>query len=146
MTKENKKKKLYLASPFFCSEEIERVAYFEKLLRSKGFDVFSPREHQRDDLELFSPEWREAVYLSDMKNLLDSDYVFAIYDNKDPGTCFEVGAGIVTDKFTFVFTEKHDGINLMLADSAHVFFKSREEAENYDWENLPTNYWKGAPR
>ncbi|MGG1147070.1 nucleoside 2-deoxyribosyltransferase [Bacillus wiedmannii] len=143
-------KKIYLASPFFCEEEIERVAFMEKVLREQGFDVFSPRENQFDQYELFSKEWREVVYLNDMKHLMEADMVVAIYDGEgegsDQGTIFEVGAGIVAGKFVIVFTEKHDGINLMLTDSCHAFLKGRQEALDYDWKNLPTNYWHGGVR
>ena len=37
-------KKIYIASPFFCDAETEILTKVEDLLKSRGLDVFSPRE------------------------------------------------------------------------------------------------------
>ena len=50
--------KIYLASPFFTDEETLVVATVENILRRRGYEVFSPREHEvRNGAEVGSPEW-----------------------------------------------------------------------------------------
>ena len=87
-------KKIYLASPFFNSEETNKLEIVKTILRDKGLDVFVPNEHQNPQLEFGSLEWRAATFKSDVDAIDNCDVMVAIncqgnYD--DAGTMWEIG-------------------------------------------------------
>lgn len=139
--------KVYLASPFFNEEEIERVEFVEKVLREKGLQVFSPREHQNAHLEFGSVEWRKATFKNDVKEILQCDIVVAIHST-DSGTNWELGAASVIQRPVILFDDKTDlPKNIMLTESVHAFLESREALEAYDFDvrinKLKKVYYEG---
>lgn len=132
------KKKIYLASPFFNEQEIEKVNKVKNILRSKGLNVFAPIEHQHKELEFGSQKWRDTVFKSDMDAIYDCDIMVAILDgnNMDSGTAFECGVCKQINKPLIVFNEGNKPINLMIAESLHATLTSFDEIENYDFEEL----------
>ena len=75
-------KKIYLASPFFDEEQIDRVSRAESALAKNetASSVFSPREHQHEEFEMFSHEWRIATYNGDVDAINDADIMVAVID------------------------------------------------------------------
>jgi nucleoside 2-deoxyribosyltransferase len=136
-------KRVYLASPFFNDEEIERVAFVERVLRSKGLDVFSPREHQIQELEFGSKKWRDAVFANDVTNIHKADLVVAVC-SKDEGTNWEIGYAYANRIPIILFNESMTSLNLMISDSIHAYISSREELEAYDFEKMPHKRYEGA--
>jgi nucleoside 2-deoxyribosyltransferase len=139
--------KIYLASPFFNEKENEYVEKAEKVLRSLGHTVFSPRENQLDEVEFGSREWRTDVFRNDIKHIHWCDYVVAInkhfYD--DTGTAMEIGYAYAINKPIIVMNPEGNDLNLMVTDSLHAYFESWSELENYDFVNLPIKpYTKGV--
>ncbi|ABY46836.1 nucleoside 2-deoxyribosyltransferase (plasmid) [Bacillus mycoides KBAB4] len=139
--------KVYLASPFFNDEEIERVEFVEKTLRAKGLQVFSPREHQNPQFEFGSVEWRKATYNNDVKEILTCDIVVAVHST-DSGTNWELGAASVIQRPVILFDDKTDlPKNIMLTESCHAFLESREALEAYNFDvrinELEKVYYKG---
>ena len=141
------KKKIYLASPFFNSEEINRMETVRSILRDKGLEVFSPAEHQNKHLEFGSMEWREATFKSDIDAIDACDIMVAIncqgnYD--DSGTMYEIGYAYAKGIPVVLFNNTDKSINLMIADSLHSLLTSYDELQNYDFDKLDkikyTNY------
>ena len=110
--------KLYLASPFFNEEQVEREERIKRKLRELGFDVYSPKE------ACFCPpnasqELRRQTFEDNIKNINDCDAVFAITNGKDMGTIFEAGYAYGIGIPVIYFCEGLTGqFNLMLAQSA----------------------------
>lgn len=123
-------KKIYLASPFFNKEQIERVAFVEDKLRDLGFEVFSPREHGVVD-DSTSIQDSTAIFYENMNALNLCDAVFAITDGKDVGTMFEAGYAFALEKPVMYFCETLNGepFNLMLAKSACYVFTERDQLD-----------------
>lgn len=133
-------KKIYLASPFFNDQEIERMEKVRDILRGKGLDVFVPNEHQNPDLEFGSLEWRKATFESDVNGIDTADVMVAIisqgnYD--DSGTAWEIGRSFTLGIPVIVVNVTGKELNLMIADSLHALVTSYEELENYDFEEMP---------
>ncbi len=133
-------KKVYLASPFFNEKEVERMEKCRDILRGKGLEVFVPNEHQNEDLEFGSVEWRKATFESDVTGIDNADIVVAVicqgnYD--DSGTAWEIGYAYATNKPVVLVNVTGETINLMIADSLHALVTSWTELEEYDFEEMP---------
>ena len=132
-------KKIYLASPFFNSEETNKLEIVKTILRDKGLDVFVPNEHQNPQLEFGSLEWRAATFKSDVDAIDNCDVMVAIncqgnYD--DAGTMWEIGYAFAKGIPVVVFNNTGKTINLMIADSLHSLLTSYDELQEYDFDKL----------
>lgn len=132
-------KKIYLASPFFNSEEINKLEMVKTILRGKGLDVFVPNEHQNPHLEFGSLEWRAATFKSDVDAIDNCDIMVAIncqgnYD--DAGTMWEIGYAFAKEIPVVLFNNTGETINLMIADSLHSLLTSYDELQEYDFDKL----------
>ena len=132
-------KKIYLASPFFNSEETNKLEMVKTILRDKGLDVFVPNEHQNPQLEFGSLEWRAATFKSDVDAIDNCDVMVAIncqgnYD--DAGTMWEIGYAFAKEIPVVVFNNTGKTINLMIADSLHSLLTSYDELQEYDFDKL----------
>ena len=132
-------KKIYLASPFFNSEETNKLEIVKTILRDKGLDVFVPNEHQNPQLEFGSLEWRAATFKSDVDAIDNCDVMVAIncqgnYD--DAGTMWEIGYAFAKEIPVVVFNNTGKTINLMIADSLHSLLTSYDELQEYDFDKL----------
>ena len=132
-------KKIYLASPFFNSEETNKLEMVKTILRDKGLDVFVPNEHQNPQLEFGSLEWRAATFKSDVDAIDNCDVMVAIncqgnYD--DAGTMWEIGYAFAKGIPVVLFNNTGKTINLMIADSLHSLLTSYDELQEYDFDKL----------
>jgi len=83
--------KVYIASPFFNSEEIDRVKKMEKFLGERGYCVYSP---MRDGIVLTpdaTAEDRLNTYKENVQHVMEADLVMVIVATKDTGTSVELG-------------------------------------------------------
>lgn len=83
--------KIYIASPFFNEEEINRVKKMEKFLENRGYQVYSP---MRDGIMLTpdaSKEDRLKVFKENVENVFYCDLMIVIVATKDTGTSVELG-------------------------------------------------------
>ncbi|WP_205728499.1 nucleoside 2-deoxyribosyltransferase [Bacillus wiedmannii] len=126
-------KKVYLASGWFNPNQERRVAEAEKVLRGLGMDVFSPREHQCEEAEFGSKEWRELVFDNDIEHIIEADFVFAIYDEMDAGTMMEIGYAYAIGRPVLIFNEQEEVLNLMISDSLTAYFDNFESVKAYDF-------------
>ena len=112
--------KLYLASPFFNDEQVEREERIKKKLRDLGITVLSPKEFCFCPPDA-SDELREKVFADNINHINEADAVFAITNGKDMGTIFEAGYAYAINKPIIYFCEGLSGqFNLMLAQSGRI--------------------------
>lgn len=136
--------KIYLASPFFTDEETLIVATVENILRKRGLEVFSPREHEvRTGAEVGTPEWSAAIWEADVDAILESDIVVMLYHGNysDSGTAWEAGFAYARDIPTVV-VQLGDLSNIMV-HSAWDINISFDELFTYDFNELPKRVYKG---
>ncbi len=95
----DKKKKVYLAGPFFSVSQMWLINETKANLEAFGFDVFSPyHELGIGPAEVVAPKDAEAIDAADI--------VYAIFDGHDPGTLFEIGYAVKANKPVLVFSEQ----------------------------------------
>lgn len=133
-------KKIYLASPFFDEEQIDRVSRAESALAKNetASSVFSPREHQHEEFEMFSHEWRIATYDGDVDAINDADIMVAVIDyvgqEVDPGTAWEFGYAVANNIPVIVVKEKEGSVNLMMGIPLTAYLTSVDDLATYDFD------------
>ena len=96
---QSKVRKVYLAGPFFNMGQMWLINHCKVCLEAAGFDVFSPY-HEIG----IGPA--EVVASADIEALDECDVVYALFDDHDPGTLFEIGYAIKANKPVIVYSEK----------------------------------------
>ncbi len=150
------KNSVYLASPFFSDGQRERIAKVVALLKENetidADQIFIPQEHQFEQEPFGSFKWQDAVFASDMRQVLKADVVVAILDYQleegltepDSGTIFEIGAAFQANTPVIMVQFGTNGqLNLMLARSYTAFFNGEADVANlktYDFNTLETRY------
>jgi nucleoside 2-deoxyribosyltransferase len=137
--------KIYLASPFFNEEENAWVENAEKILRNRGFDVYSPREHEvRDTDAVGTVKWANDTFFQDVHAIDESDCVVMLYHGNysDSGTAWECGYAYAIDK-EVICVQIGDVSNLMVHCSA-IANITLEELKTYDFEEMPWIEYTGA--
>ncbi|PFW43766.1 nucleoside 2-deoxyribosyltransferase [Priestia megaterium] len=135
---------IYLASGFFDEFQNKHVTSAEDFLRSKGYGVFSPREHQNKHLEFGSKEWREATFDNDIDHIVSCDFVFAILDDKmDEGVLFEIGYAHAIGRPVVLLDLSNKIMNLMISDSITAYLEDWDEAYSYDYSTLKHKPYTG---
>ncbi|UQS85494.1 nucleoside 2-deoxyribosyltransferase [Apilactobacillus apisilvae] len=140
---------LYLASPFFNDDQINRVSKIELALsKNKTVDnVFSPRKSEIKDCKIGSEEWSKKVFKLDTDEIKKADAIIAIIDyvddNVDSGTAFEIGYANSMNKPVIVFHEKDNNVNLMISNSLNAYLTKFDEVEQYNFKTLPKSSYTG---
>ncbi|QQZ09913.1 nucleoside 2-deoxyribosyltransferase [Heyndrickxia vini] len=148
-TKNMRVVRVFIASPFFNEEQIDRVKRLENALSNNPYvmDIFSARFHQYKNLPFGSDQWRKVVFHNDLKHLRRSDVVVAIHDYEgscvDSGTAFEIGYAYAMQKPIILIKEKESIPNLMLVESIRAYFPRVEDVATYDFINMPRIPYKG---
>ena len=129
--------KIYLASPLFNEEEISYIEKAEKILRGRGLEVFSPREHENREYGMGTREWYEAVFQIDYQAIKSSDVMVMLYHGNysDSGTAWECGYAYGIG-VPCVVVQIGDNSNLMVHEgsTSNITF---DQLETYDFDNLP---------
>ncbi|MCA1054201.1 nucleoside 2-deoxyribosyltransferase [Rossellomorea aquimaris] len=135
--------RVFIASPFFSEEQVDRVQRLENALMQNPYvsEIFSARFHQFPHLEFGSKEWRRTVFRNDLRNLRRADVLVGIRDFEgkyvDSGTSFEIGYAYAMQKPILLINEKNATMNLMLSDSLHAYFTRVEDVASYDFHRMP---------
>lgn len=113
----------YLASPFFKDTQIQREEAVKKLLRNKGYTVYSPRENgvlTPDETD----EVRMKIFKENCEAIQKSHRILAITDEKDIGTIWEAGYayGIGKEVVYYAETLGNNPFNVMLGKSGIGIF------------------------
>ena len=95
--------KIYLASPFFNTEEVAIYRNVINDLRKAGHEVYVPQEHTVENAwDLSNKDWAEQVYLNDIEAIHECEMVmilnFGMYS--DSGTAWEAGYAYAMKKKT----------------------------------------------
>ena len=102
------KKIIYLASPYgFSKQSSERLLpEFVSILEALGAEVWEPFS-RNGQIDFSCSGWAYKVAQSDLKDLKDSDAIFAIVNGTPPdeGVMIELGAAIALEKKTFLFRD-----------------------------------------
>lgn len=106
---ENKtvKKRVYLAGPFFNMGQMWLINQSKISIEKFGMDVFSPY-HELG----IGPA--EIVAQADLKGIDDCDVLYALFDDHDPGTLFEIGYAIKAGKKVVIYTEQNNDEHLKM--------------------------------
>jgi len=104
-----KRKKVYLAGPFFSMGQIWLINEAYDALDSQGLNVFSPLHH-------VGRGSAEEVYAPDIQGIEECDVVFACVDGLDPGTIFEIGYAKKLNRpvVAFVENEKPEDLKMLI--------------------------------
>lgn len=134
------KSKIYLASPWFNDEQLEREERVKNKLRQLGFEVWSPKENCICPPDA-SEQLREKVFLDNCLSIQKCDIIFAITDGKDMGTIWEAGyacginaiTNLIKKKIVYYCESLNGGkFNLMLANSADVVITNFNDLDKLD--------------
>ena len=125
--KKNKEEKeyifnMYLASPFFNKEQLDRVKRLEDALDDLGYvDIFSPRLESNVKFEEGNSK---LCFSMNIDAIANADIVIAVTNDKDLGTLFEAGYAYALKKpilYLYETKEKELNFNLMLSQSGLAF-------------------------
>ena len=136
--------KIYLASPFFNEEECAVLGRAEKILRERGFTVFSPREHEARDENVGKPSWSREIFSSDRAFIDWCDVVVMLYHGNysDSGTAWECGYAFGIHK-PVVVVQLGTSSNLMVHEGSHANLPDLEALKDYDFETMPRIAYEG---
>lgn len=113
--------KVYLASPFFNDEQVERIEFMEALLSELNYDVFSPRKASLITKDSTKQDMVET-FNGNVSHIDTADFVLAIMDGSDVGTVWETGYAFKARTPILYFRETKNKPNLMLAMSTNLPF------------------------
>lgn len=110
-------KQVYLAGPFFTLQQMWLINQAKKCIQEIGFKVFSPYH----DVGVGTAD---EVVDQDVKAIDECDVLYALFDDHDPGTLFEIGLAIKSGKSVVIFSENStrehlkmfEGTNCIICD------------------------------
>ncbi len=140
--------KIYIASPFFNEREIDNLSRVERLLEGRGFQVFSPRQHEvRTEDSKYLRLWSRETFLNDRRFIDWAEVVVMLYygSYSDSGTAWECGYAYGTHTpVVVVHLENDNGSNLMVHEGCHTNLGSIAELEDFDFDLLlPVKPYEG---
>lgn len=101
-------KKIYLASPygFSAQQKTSLLPPFVKTLTDLGAEVWEPFE-RNNQIDFSEEGWAYRVGQADLRDVVESDAIFAIVNGTPPdeGVMVELGAAIALNKPTFLFRD-----------------------------------------
>ena len=131
---------VYIASPFFNPEQVERVEQVKKILIEKGLTFYSPKDECVCDPKA-GHDFRQKVFAMNCRAIGRCKIILAITNDKDPGTIWEAGYAFGRFKPVIYYCSGIKQFNLMLAESAVAVFTDLEKLKEYDFfSNLKVRY------
>ncbi|WP_341780365.1 nucleoside 2-deoxyribosyltransferase [Levilactobacillus sp. HBUAS70063] len=140
---------IYVASPFFSPEQVDRVKRVEAALEANPTvkDFYSPRLHQDAANEQFTKPWATEIFHRDMDQIAAADVIVTVIDfeakNLDSGTAYELGVATMSNKPIIALQEKDEAVNLMITESMHWYTKNVDDLKSYDFKALPAGEFVG---
>jgi nucleoside 2-deoxyribosyltransferase len=128
-------KQIYLAGPFFSTEQRWLVDQMYSMLEMLGGKVFSPFHH----VGLVESGNTEAVVTKDLEGLDASKSMVAILNGNDPGTIFEIGYAVALGKEISVLAERSlaSDLTMMVGNRrCSIFTDLTSTAYNAIWDSL----------
>ncbi|MFC6273903.1 nucleoside 2-deoxyribosyltransferase [Levilactobacillus tangyuanensis] len=140
---------IYIASPFFSDEQVDRVQRVEAALTANPtvVDFYSPRLNQETANDQFTKPWAKEIYERDMTQIAAASLIVTVLDfeaaNVDSGTAYELGVATMSHKPIIAVQEKTERVNLMISESVHWYTQDVKTLETYDFNDLPANEFNG---
>ena len=132
--------KIYIASPFFNEREIDNLSRVERLLEDRGFQEFSPRQHEvRSEETKGQSWWSKETFLNDKRFIDWAEVVVMLYYGcySDSGTAWECGYAYGTHTpVVVVHLENDNGSNLMVHEGCHTNLSSIAELKDFNFDLL----------
>ena len=119
---------IYIAGPFFNSEQIAVIEQIKNVLHKSILNYFSPKD---ECMYVPGQTTPEEVLEVNLKALDETDLTICVTDGKDPGTMFEAGwcyAQNIPIIYLWLGGEPGQKFNLVLAASGSVV-RSYEQLE-----------------
>ncbi|MCK6258228.1 nucleoside 2-deoxyribosyltransferase [Fictibacillus sp. KIGAM418] len=141
--------RVFIASPFFDKEQLERIQRLENALTRNPYvsEFYSARFHQNQQYPWGSKGWRKVVFNLDLYYLRRADVVVVIHDYEglctDSGTAFELGYAFAFQKPIILIKEKTSVPNLMLIESLHAYLTKADDIASYDFLRMPPLSYEG---
>ena len=122
-------KKIYLAGPFFTMADRWLIEEAKFQLEKFGANVFSP-------LHDVGFGKSDVVAKEDLKGVDESDILYAVLNDYDPGTIFEVGYAISKGIPVVIFIENKTPINMTMFEGSGCIIESDFSTSIYKviWE------------
>lgn len=105
-------KSVYLAGPFFNLQQLWLINECRRNLYEFGFEVFSPYHD-------VGPGLADQVVSKDLAGINDCDIMFALLDDMDPGTIFEIGYAKAKGKTVIIYTSNPNEEHLKMMQGSH---------------------------
>ncbi|QMU09032.1 nucleoside 2-deoxyribosyltransferase [Levilactobacillus suantsaii] len=140
---------IYVASPFFSPEQVDRVTRLEQALAANPTvtDFYSPRLHQDAQAEQFTKTWATEIFHRDMSQIEAADVIVTVLDfeakNLDSGTAYELGVATMRNQPILALQEKDEAVNLMITECLHWYTKQVTDFATYDFKTLPKGEFVG---
>jgi S-adenosylmethionine/arginine decarboxylase-like enzyme/nucleoside 2-deoxyribosyltransferase len=104
--------RIFLAAPFsnylhknkFNPHAFEQITYFKKMLRQKGYNVFSAHEREDFGNKLMPPDTCTSL---DFEEMSQCDVMVAIMSDDSYGVCVEIGWASALNKPIILVKPKH---------------------------------------
>lgn len=117
INKESFRKKIYLAGPFFTMADRWLIEESKFQLEKFGANVFSPLH----DVGYGKPD---IVVNEDLRGVDESDILYAVLNDYDPGTIFEIGYAISKGMPVVIFIENKTPINMTMFEGSGCIIES----------------------
>lgn len=112
-------KNIYLAGPFFSISELWLIEKLKSIFELYGIEVFSPYHDvgvSNNNIEIAK---------DDLDGLQKADNIFAIANNFDPGTIFEIGYARALNKNVYMYLEYSDKKDLVMFDGTGCIISNK---------------------
>jgi len=108
---------VYLAGPFFTTQDLWLVTQVKASLESIGMKVYSPY-HELGIVDSFEIAKKKYVAEKNLQAIENSGCVIILDDHRDPGTLIEYGASIEQKKKIFIYSlRRKEHLNSMFFGS-----------------------------
>lgn len=123
-----KDKLVYLAGPFFNPQQLWLINECRRNLHEFGFKVFSPYHD-------VGPGPADQVVSKDLAGIDDCDIMFALLDDMDPGTLFEIGYAKAKGKTVVIYISNHNEeyLKMMQGTDCLIFNELTSAIYNAYW-------------
>ena len=112
-------KRVYIAAPFFNEDQLKTVKFLEDMLQVNKIEFFSPRSE--GTLKQMDHEERRSkmgqLFESNIDHMDWCTHAIAVIDGYDKGVLFEMGYLFAEGKTIISYTDKYEGINVMLNEA-----------------------------
>lgn len=133
--------RIFLSGPFFNDEEVERIGRVKNTLETLGYEVYST-SHRNPPIDLSSHAQKSRRFKLLCREIEKSDGLFAVLDDRDAGTIWEMGYASALGKPVVAFTEGEPFFSLMIDGSAlllHGFAIINHQIAKYYAGQLPAS-------